>query len=33
MFRNGPTFALCMFLIFAPMLGALPFAHYVLGWR
>lgn len=33
MFRNGQTFALYMFLIFAPLIGVLIFAQYVLGWK
>lgn len=33
MFRSSLSFTLCMVLIFAPIIGALPFAYYVLGWR
>ena len=33
MFRNGRTFALYMVAIYVPLIGTLPFAHYVLGWK
>jgi hypothetical protein len=33
MFRNGRSFALAWALIFGPLIAALPFAHYVLGWK